>query len=138
MCGILAAVCYGTNPLGALKLYAEGMPTSSVLFYRFGLAWLIIAIVMAVAAIVVIIVENYRLKGLSLGSVMRWLICASALTVAVICEFTLNTTYMVLIYACMFLELTVMWIVAARIYHESVRIRARENTDSKSRPAMQA
>ena len=48
LCGILAAVCYGTNPLGALKLYAEGMPTSSVLFYRFGLAWVIIAIVMAV------------------------------------------------------------------------------------------
>ena len=51
MCGILAAVCYGTNPLGALKLYAEGMPTSSVLFYRFGLAWVIIAIVMAVRSI---------------------------------------------------------------------------------------
>ena len=51
VCGILAAVCYGTNPLGALKLYAEGMPTSSVLFYRFGLAWVIIAIVMAVRSI---------------------------------------------------------------------------------------
>jgi len=43
VCGILAAVCYGTNPLGALKLYAAGLPTSSVLFFRFGLAWLIIA-----------------------------------------------------------------------------------------------
>ena len=47
-CGIMAAVCYGTNPLGALKLYAQGMPTGSVLFYRFGLAWIIIAIVMLV------------------------------------------------------------------------------------------
>ena len=46
MAGIAAAVCYGTNPLGALKLYATGMQTNSVLFYRFGLAWLIIAIVM--------------------------------------------------------------------------------------------
>ena len=46
MAGIAAAVCYGTNPLGALKLYAAGMQTNSVLFYRFGLAWLIIAIVM--------------------------------------------------------------------------------------------
>lgn len=44
--GIAAAVCYGTNPLGALKLYAEGMQTNSVLFYRFGLAWVIIAVVM--------------------------------------------------------------------------------------------
>lgn len=47
LCAIGAAVCYGTNPLGALKLYAEGMNTPSVLFYRFGLAWAIIAIVMA-------------------------------------------------------------------------------------------
>ncbi len=46
LAGIAAAVCYGTNPLGALKLYAEGMQTNSVLFYRFGLAWLIIAVVM--------------------------------------------------------------------------------------------
>lgn len=44
--GIAAAVCYGTNPLGALKLYEEGMTTNSVLFYRFGLAWLIVALVM--------------------------------------------------------------------------------------------
>jgi drug/metabolite transporter (DMT)-like permease len=46
VCAIGAAVCYGTNPLGALNLYAEGMNTPSVLFYRFGLAWCIIAVVM--------------------------------------------------------------------------------------------
>ena len=46
LAGIAAAICYGTNPLGALKLYAEGMQTNSVLFYRFGLAWVIIALVM--------------------------------------------------------------------------------------------
>jgi len=46
LCGILAAVCYGTNPLGALKLYSQGMPTGSVLFYRFGLAWVIMSMVM--------------------------------------------------------------------------------------------
>ncbi len=51
ICGILAAVCYGTNPLGALKLYAEGMQTSNVLFYRFGLAWVIMALVMLVRSI---------------------------------------------------------------------------------------
>ncbi len=45
LCGIGAAVCYGTNPLGA-RLYDEGMQPSSVLFWRFGLAWFIIAIVM--------------------------------------------------------------------------------------------
>ena len=47
LCAVGAAVCYGTNPLGALNLYAEGMNTPSVLFYRFGLAWLIVAAVMA-------------------------------------------------------------------------------------------
>ena len=45
MCGIGAAVCYGTNPLGA-QLYKEGMDPGSVLFWRFGLAWLIIGVVM--------------------------------------------------------------------------------------------
>lgn len=45
ICGIGAAVCYGTNPLGA-RLYDEGLSPSSVLFWRFGLAWLIIAAVM--------------------------------------------------------------------------------------------
>ena len=45
VCGIGAAVCYGTNPIGA-RLYDEGMAPSTVLFWRFGLAWLIIAVVM--------------------------------------------------------------------------------------------
>ena len=51
LCAVGAAVCYGTNPLGALNLYAEGMNTPSVLFYRFGLAWIIIAVVMGVKAL---------------------------------------------------------------------------------------
>ena len=45
LCGIGAAICYGTNPLGA-QLYKEGMTPSSVLFWRFGIAWAIIAVVM--------------------------------------------------------------------------------------------
>lgn len=45
LCGIAAAVCYGTNPLGALKLYQEQMTPNCVLFYRFSLAWVIIALV---------------------------------------------------------------------------------------------
>ena len=51
LCAIGAAVCYGTNPLGALNLYAEGMNTPSVLFCRFGLAWVIIAVVMLFKAV---------------------------------------------------------------------------------------
>jgi len=47
-CGILAAVCYGTNPLGALPLYEEGVNTSSVLFYRFSFAVMILGIMLLV------------------------------------------------------------------------------------------
>ena len=42
----MAAICYGTNPLGALPLYEEGVNTSSVLFLRFSIATLILGVVM--------------------------------------------------------------------------------------------
>ena len=48
LCGIVAAACYGTNPLGALPLYAEGVNACSVLFYRFSLAVVLLAVIMAV------------------------------------------------------------------------------------------
>ena len=38
VCGVLAAVCYGANPLGAVVLYRHGYGTGTVLLYRFGLA----------------------------------------------------------------------------------------------------
>lgn len=44
--GILAAVSYGVNPLGAKYLYEEGFNVESVLFYRYGLAALIIGVIM--------------------------------------------------------------------------------------------
>lgn len=43
LCGIGAAVSYGLNPLGALPLYADGVNTNSVLFYRYGLAMMLLA-----------------------------------------------------------------------------------------------
>lgn len=46
--GIISAVSYGTNPLGALFLYQEGLNPNSVLFYRFLLAALILAGLMAI------------------------------------------------------------------------------------------
>lgn len=46
VCGILAAVCYGTNPFGALPLYEEGVNTASVLFYRFSMAVLMLAVML--------------------------------------------------------------------------------------------
>lgn len=42
ICGVIATVSYGTNPLGALSLYEEGYHVNTVLFYRYGLAALIL------------------------------------------------------------------------------------------------
>lgn len=44
--GVVAAVCYGTNPLGAKFLYADGINTNTVLTHRFGFAMIILGIVM--------------------------------------------------------------------------------------------
>ena len=43
---VVAAVCYGTNPLGALPLYADGIHPASVLFYRYAIALAIFAVIM--------------------------------------------------------------------------------------------
>lgn len=44
VCGVLAAVCYGMIPLGALSLKQEGVNTPTMLAHRFSLAalWLVI------------------------------------------------------------------------------------------------
>lgn len=44
--GVVAAVCYGTNPLGAKFLYADGINTNTVLTHRFGIAMVILGITM--------------------------------------------------------------------------------------------
>ena len=41
----LSAICYGTNPLGALHLYAQGYSPETVLFYRFFAAALLLLVV---------------------------------------------------------------------------------------------
>ena len=48
ICGILAAISYGTNPLGALNLYADGLNANSVIFYRYALATMILAVIMMI------------------------------------------------------------------------------------------
>ena len=51
LCAVLSAVCYGTNPFGALPLYEEGVNTATVLAHRFGLAVILLALVMLVKRI---------------------------------------------------------------------------------------
>jgi len=48
LCAVLSAVCYGTNPFGALPLYEEGVNTATVLAHRFGFAVILLAIVMLI------------------------------------------------------------------------------------------
>lgn len=48
MCGVLAAVSYGTNPLGALPMYADGVNTNTVVMWRYGLAVVLLAVIMLV------------------------------------------------------------------------------------------
>lgn len=48
VCGAVAAATYGMNPLFALPLYKEGMSVDSVLFYRYGLAVVILGILMKI------------------------------------------------------------------------------------------
>lgn len=46
--GAIAAASYGMNPLFALPLYAAGMSVDSVLFYRYLLAALVLAVLMKI------------------------------------------------------------------------------------------
>ncbi len=51
VCAVLSAVCYGTNPFGALPLYEEGVNTATVLAHRFGLAVILLAVIMLIKRI---------------------------------------------------------------------------------------
>lgn len=76
VCGIVAAVAYGTNPLGALSLYDMGVNTSSVLFYRYLLA------VVMLAAVMIFRRESFRISARHLGAlaVMGALFAVSSLS----------------------------------------------------------
>ena len=49
--GIIAAVSYGTNPLGALYLFKAGLNVDSVLFYRYALAAVMLGMMMRIKKI---------------------------------------------------------------------------------------
>ncbi|MBR1627022.1 MAG: DMT family transporter [Bacteroidales bacterium] len=74
--GIIAAVAYGTNPLGALFLYREGFNPPSVIFYRFVFAVLILLAILKIQK-VPLRVNKWEIKILgSLGTIFA----VSALT----------------------------------------------------------
>lgn len=47
LCGTISAMCYGINPIGKL-VYADGISTNSLLFFRFFLAAIVFAIAITV------------------------------------------------------------------------------------------
>ncbi len=57
ICGIVSAITYGMNPLGALNLYRDGINVDSVLLYRYGLAMIILAGLMLMRK------ESFRVGG---------------------------------------------------------------------------
>ena len=66
--GVLAAVFYGTNPLGSLPLYADGITPGNVLFYRYGLAAVCFALWLLVRGQSLKIGWGYAIKFAVLGS----------------------------------------------------------------------
>ncbi|MFA4180721.1 DMT family transporter [Xylanibacter rodentium] len=83
VCGVTAAVAYGTNPLFSLALYDEGMDVESVLFYRFAIAAAILAAVL-------------RLRGVRLGICRREI--APLLLAGIIFAMSSQTLYQSFLY----------------------------------------
>lgn len=63
--GIIAAISYGTNPLGSLFLYEEGINTNSVLFYRFSLAAVLLAGLMLIQKKAFFVSFHYMNAGIA-------------------------------------------------------------------------
>ena len=72
----LSAICYGTNPLGALHLYAQGYAPETVLFYRFFTAALLLLVVLLAQR------ARFRISLKELGAlvVFGFLFAVSSLT----------------------------------------------------------
>ncbi len=68
----IASVCYGLNPLFALPLYSEGLDTFSILFYRYALALIGLALLMKLRR------EHFGISGKEL-----WLTVLMALFFAI-------------------------------------------------------
>lgn len=75
-CGICAAVSYGLNPLGALPLYAKGINTNTVLFYRYVLAAVLLALFMLASR------KSFSIKSgdLKMLALLGFLFAVSSLT----------------------------------------------------------
>lgn len=103
---------------GLSQAFLESMRSDSLFMVTLGFVRVdqIISIVLAVAAVIIICVNHYKAKGFSVQLVLAWLLCAAALVIAFYCEFTMNATYLGVLYLIMGSALAVMWIVSAILF----------------------
>ncbi|MBQ2077211.1 MAG: EamA family transporter, partial [Bacteroidales bacterium] len=64
VCGCMSAICYGVNPLFSLPVMSRGVGVDSILFYRYAIAAVALAILMLVKKI------DFRLKAKELIAVV--------------------------------------------------------------------
>lgn len=81
ICGILAAISYGTNPLGALNLYKDGLNANSVIFYRYALATAILAVIMLAQR------KSFKVSRRELGVLTALGILMAGSSLALYCSF---------------------------------------------------
>lgn len=112
VCGILGAVCYGTNPLGALRLFDEGLMPGTVIFYRFAFAALMLAVVMLVRGMSFRLTRHETLVLAGLGLLMS----SSSLTLYLSFRFMAASvaSTMLFVYPIM------VAVIMAVLYHERV------------------
>ena len=126
-----AVLCFMLT-YGLSQALLESMKNDSLFMVTLGFVRIdqIVSILIAVVAIVIICMENVRVGGFSLKKLLLWIICAAALATAVVCEFSLNATYLAQLYLCMGASLFTMWIIAAGFFLNTAKIRRGEAGDS--------
>lgn len=114
VCGLVAAITYGTNPLGALHLYDEGLNTDSVLFYRYGLSVLILGAFMLLRK------KTFRIsrKELALVSILGFIFAVSSITLF------LSFTYMNagIASTMLFVYPIMVAVIMALFFHEKINL----------------
>lgn len=114
LCGVIAAMAYGMNPLFSLNLFNYGMDVESVLFYRFTFATVILATLM-------------KMKGMKLGVSRREV--GPLLLGGVIFALSSQTLYQSFLYmdagiACsiLFIYPILVAVIMALFFHERVSL----------------
>ena len=112
------ALCFMVS-YGLSQALLESMRSDSLFMNSLGFVRIdqIISILLAVSSIVVIIVRNIKECGFFISTFVYIFLCIAALTIAVVCEFSLNFTYLTQIYTVMGSALAAMWMIAARLFY---------------------